>query len=318
VTDPFSDHYWREEFQVTGADLERIAAHIRKTGQARDLTALARRVVRGRLRHGPETSPAVVTAPGADSSVRLWDAEKEWNVGDQAIVPAQVRRGDLWPRAPFIGEVVEILSDENKVEIRVDALAKSIKYSTKPDAEKGESYERWRRIIEDLVAPLRGTRDLETQIDYVMFQYEYVSSGLLSALKADKRFVRLAGRWFLHELALYPTEAQLTGLAWAMVPLEEPQPTADLVPLVQPPLVEGDPGLFGLYLAMRDRHDLFANADPGKRPCWVLAGPPTGTFTPCCAAYDPDTYEILCLPSEPVPPEVVNRLWDLGLLRAVL
>ena len=47
MTDSSSDRYWIEEFQVTRADLDRIAAHIRETGQARDLTALARRLVRG-------------------------------------------------------------------------------------------------------------------------------------------------------------------------------------------------------------------------------------------------------------------------------
>ena len=36
------------------------------------------------------------------------------------------------------------------------------------------------------------------------------------------------------------------------------------------------------------------------------------------AAYDPETYEVLCLPDEPIPPEVIGRLWDLGLLKAVL
>ncbi|MDY6875932.1 MAG: hypothetical protein SWK90_07000, partial [Chloroflexota bacterium] len=151
----FSDRYWIEEFQVTRADLDRIAAHIRETG-------LARRLVRGRLRYGPETS-----------------------------APAQP--------------------------------------------------------------------------------------------------------------------------AWAMVSLSEPRPTADLAPLA-----EGAPGLFGLYLALCDRSALFENADPGKRPRWILTAPPPGSCTPRHAAYDPETYEVLCLPDEPIPPEVIGRLWNLGLLKAVV
>jgi len=147
---------------------------------------------------------------------------------------------------------------------------------------------------------------------------ERVVSQLLDALRADERFVRLAGRWFLRDLAVPPTEEQLTALAWAMVPLEEPQPSDALVPLVQPLLAEADAGLFGLYLAMRERTDLFRNVDPGKRPRWVLAGPPPGSCTPRHAAYDPQTYEVLCLPEGPIPPETVKRLWDLGLLRAVV
>ena len=34
MTDPFTDRYWIEEFQVTQADLERIAARIRETNRA--------------------------------------------------------------------------------------------------------------------------------------------------------------------------------------------------------------------------------------------------------------------------------------------
>jgi hypothetical protein len=82
-------------------------------------------------------------------------------------------------------------------------------------------------------------------------------------------------------------------------------------------LSKGDPGLFGLYLAMRDS-DLFENADPGQRPRWVLVGPPPGSCTVQHAAYDPETYEIICLPEELISPEVVEQLWGAQLLPAVL
>lgn len=317
MSDPFSDRYWLEEFQVTEADLDRIEKHFRETGQAHDLTALARRVVRGRLRYGPEKSPEVEAALKTDASVRLWDAEKEWEIGDHVIVQAQDKRNDQWTRAPFIGEVVNILESRDRVDIRVDAKARVISYSTRPDPAKGESYERWRRSLENLIAPLSGSRDIDSQVDYVLFQHEHVSSRLINSLKADDRFVRLAGRWFVRELAVPAKDEQLASLAWAMVPLEEPKSTADLVPLVEPPLVEGDPGLFGLYLAMRDS-DLFENADPGQRPRWVLAAPPPGTCTAQHPAYDPETYEILCLSGESIPPELVQQLWEAQLLRAVL
>ena len=78
MTDPFSDHYWIEEFQVTKADLDRITAHIRETSRAHDLTTLARRVVRGRLRYGPETSTPALAGWAKDLSVRLWDPAGEW------------------------------------------------------------------------------------------------------------------------------------------------------------------------------------------------------------------------------------------------
>jgi len=317
MSDPFSDRYWIEEFQVTQADLDRIAAHIRDIGQAHDLTALARRVVRGRLHYGPETASTPVQPGWADDpSVRLWDPAGEWSEGDHAIVAVCFREGDRKWYEPFVGEVIKIETD--KVRIQIDALGESRSYSTRARY-SADDLQKWRRLVEELVEARRGTKDVKTQVEYVILEHgEWVLSQLLDGLRADERFVRLAGRWFLRELTVLLTEEQLAALAWAMVSLEEPQPTADLIPQVTPPLAEGDLGLFGLYLAMRDHPDLFENVDPGKRPRWVLAGPPPGSCTLQHAAYDPETYEVLCLPGEPVPPEAVGRLWGLGLLKAVL
>jgi len=317
MSDPFSDRYWIEEFQVTQADLDRIAAHIRETGQAHDLTALARRVVRGRLRYGPENASVPVQPGWADDpSVRLWDPAGEWSEGDHAIVAVDFWEGGRKWYEPFVGEVIKIETD--KVRVQIDALGESRSYSTQARY-SADDLQKWRRLVEELVKARRGTKDVKTQVEYVILEHgERVLSQLLDALHADDRFVRLAGRWFLRELTAPPIEKQLTAVAWAMISLEEPQPTADLVPLIQPPLTEGDPGIFGLYLAMRNHPDLFENADPGKRPRWVLAGPPPGSCTPQHAAYDLETYQVLCLPGEPVPPETVGRLWGLGLLKAVL
>lgn len=315
MSDPFSDSYWIEDFQVTEADLNRIDGQVRETGEAYDLTALARRLVRGRLRHGPEASTPARMAWSETSSVRLWDPAKAWAEGDHAIVTAiQFGTGEKWYE-PFVGEVVEV--EANRVTIHIDALNEERTYWTQA-RHRPDDLERWRRKVEEIVARKRAGKDLASQIQYVILEHgERVATQLLEALRADERFIRLAGRWFLRELAALPTDAQLESLAWAMVPLEEATSTADLVPLVQPALTEGDPALFGLYLAMRDS-DLFENADPGKRPRWMLSDAPPGTCTPQRAAYDPESYEILCVPDEPISPAVVEQLWETDLLRAVL
>ncbi len=317
MSDLFSDRYWIDEFQVTEADLDRLAIYISETGQAYDLTALARRIVRGRLIYGPDRESAPVQLAWAkDPSVRLWDPAGVWKPGDHVIVAVARYEGTRRRHEPFVGEITVV--ETERVQVRIDALGESIAYYTR--ARYGEDdLKKWRRLVEELVEARRDSTDIATQVEYVILEHgERVISQLLDALRADRRFVRLAGRWFLRELAVPPTEEQLTTLAWAMLGQTEPQPTEALTPLVQPPLAEGDPGLFGLYLAMRERPALFGNADPGQRPRWVLAGPPPGSCTPRYAAYDPQTYEVLCLPGRPIPPETVRRLWDLGLLRAVL
>ena len=314
MTDPFSDRYWVEEFQVTQADLDRIAAHIRETGQARDLTALARRLVRGRLRYGPETSVPAQPAWAEDPSVRLWDPAGEWKESDQTIVwtwSYRAKRDEV-----MIGEITCV--DPTFAHVAVDDIYQPVRKFTRAAAGSPDAIA-WHQKVRKAVETMKRGASQEEQVELVVLEHgERVASQLLDTLRADERFVHLAGRWFLHELAVSPTEEQLAGLAWAMVPLGEPRPTADLAPLVQPPLAEGAPGLFGLYLALCDRSNLFENVDPGKRPRWILAAPPPGSCTPRHATYDPETYGVLCLPGAPVPPEVIGRLWNLGLLKAVL
>ena len=313
MTDPSSDQYWLSEFHITQADLERIATHIRDTGQAHDLTALARRVVGGRLRHGHETSAPAQPAWAADPSVRLWDPAGKWKVGDHVIVARRIPTTHIFE--PLVGEIVAVVPGE--VTVRLDRVEKPAMYRRAPRG--SDEARKWHAKVQEVVAAKRRAPDLEERAEAIILTYgERIVSQLLDALRADERFLRLAGRWFLHELALPPAAPQLAALAWAMVGQDAPQPTEALAPLVQPPLAAGDPGLFGLYLGLRERSDLFENAEPGQRPRWVLAGPPPGSCTPAHAAYDPHTYAILCLPGQPIPPDMVRRLWDLGLLRAVL
>jgi len=306
-----SEDYWIDEFQVSTRDLDRIADRMRKNQTAYDLTGLARRMVQGRLRHGAERGP---TATGVldDSLVRPWDPAAEWQPGDHVIVIKPIVKGVY---EPLTGEVREIQQDRVVMDL---------------DGEKGQAtYMRaapgstqaihWRNMVGEAIRRMKVGGTEEQLADSIFLLHgERIGSQLLSALQADERFIRLAGRWFLRELAAPPSDEQIASLAWAMLGLDEPTPTAKLSAFVDPPLTAGDPGLFGLYLSMRKRADLFENADPGQRPRWRLAGPPPGSFTPSNAAYDPDTYQVLCVPGESAPPQVVQRLWELELLGAVV
>ena len=312
-----TDAYWANEFAITAADLDRIAAHIGETREAHDLTLLTERVIRGRLVYGPESGshPALEAQAGL-GDVRLWDFEASWRPGDHAIVAVNEEGPGRGRLRPYIGEVIDVV-EHIRVVVQIDALGECRKLTIDP--KHRHSFEQWRRNLESMVQDWRSSQQVDETAKYVLVQHgERVASQLLDALRADARFVRLAGRWFLRELAAPPSEDQLSGLAWAMIALEESKPTADLVPLVEPPVVKGDRGLFGLYLAMRDHPDLFENADPGQRPRWRLCGPPSGTCTPRNAAFDPETFEVLCLPGEPASSGAVQRLWELDLLRAVM
>jgi hypothetical protein len=210
--------------------------------------------------------------------VRLWDPAGGWQVGDHAVVwtYSYVRRTD----EVKIGEVVnqDVASASFLVEDIKDRTRKFLR--AKPNTDEAR---RWRRIVEEAVARLRQAQNIDEWTELIALEHgDRIASQLLGALRTDGRFVRLAGRWFLRRLAVAPLEAQLTDLAWAMLSLDEPQPTETLLSQLPPPVAEGDAGLFGLYLGMRSRPDLFANADPGQRPRWTLAGPPPGPAVARC------------------------------------
>jgi hypothetical protein len=311
MADVYTDHYWQSKFAITEADVNRLASYIAETDQAHDLTSLARRIVRGRLRHGYETSAPAQPAWTRDTSVRLWDPAGQWQKGDHVVVARMVSK-DVYE--PFFGEIIMV--ESHQVRLVLDGVTQPAIYQrAAPDSDKAR---KWHAKVKEVVAEKQKASNLEERTGAILLKHgDRVASQLLHALRADERFVRLAGRWFLRRMAMLLSEKQLAALAWAMLDLDEPQPTQDLLSLLDPPVTEGDAGLFGLYTGMRDRSDLFANADPGQRPRWVLAGPPPGPAVAGYAAYDPDTHHVLCEPDETLDESTARRLWELDLFRVV-
>lgn len=303
---------WAEEFQVSDRDLNRIAGHILRTRRAHDLTALARHIIRARLRSEVDGSGRQRRTPTHDVTVRLWDPAKEWRVRDHVIVAVRVSPSRF---EPSVGEVTAV--EKDRVHVFLGSTGQPKTYLR---AEPGSRVaETWHQLVRDIAEAKAHAQEEREQVDGIILEHgERIVSELLGALRADERFVRLEGRWFLGEMSVLPTEEQVVGLAWRMIGLEQPVPTKGLLPLVKPPLPDGDPGLFGLYLAIRQRPDLIENADAGQHPRWIVAGPPAGGFVAERAAYDPDTYEVLCLPDQPVSENTGRRLLELDLLRAVI
>ncbi len=311
-----SKFYWAHDFTITENDINRIVRYIQRVRKAQYLTDLARRVIRGRLLYGEDLSDPIPFQRLKSLSVRLWDPTQTWKPGDLVIVAVTFPKKGKNYREPYVGEVINVTKTE--VDVHIDELKMTLTFSTKPHY-GSDDLSKWHQTVKNLVYDLWRDPDVEARTTAVFLEHgERIVSQLLNALKADERFVRLSGRWFLRELAKLPTQVQLNSIAWALAMYDEPQPTETLALLAEPPLVEGDAGLFGLYLAMRERPDIFHNVTPGLRPQWILAGPPPGEHVVTHAAYDPDTYEILCLPNSLIDPQTVQRLWKLGLLKAVV
>jgi hypothetical protein len=312
MSDVFSDTYWQNEFGVTTADLDRLARCITEAGQAQDLMTLIRRIVRGRLHHGADDSAAAPAQEIVDTTVRLWDPFAAWQAGDRVIVARYI---DVETYEPCLSLVVAVRSEEKDVAVYLDCERRTTHYELA--AANPAKAKAWRDKVRDVVEAQRRAPEAEARADSIILTFgDRIATLLLAALQADRRFIELYSRWFLRALAAPPSEEQMTALAWAVLRLDAPQSTGSLAALLSPPSAPGDAALFGLYAALLDRPHIFC-ASPAPDPLWSLAGPPPGGFTPRCAAYDPETYRVLCLPGQHADAGAVSGLWRHGLLRAV-
>ena len=305
-------------FLIHTEDLDRLVRWIQRTAAAQDLTSMLQRFVRGRLRYGPAQRSDRVTGPVRGERVRFWDPAEAWHMGDLAIFPEPVMRDRVRAFTPHIGEIVRVQG--GGITVRIDRRPGTQVYGTTSTQQGGQALMRWRRSVEDLVRALPDRGDESSLTDYALYCYgETVATDLLAALRQDGRFIVMEGQWFLRSLAVRFDRTQLDGLAQAMlVVTDKPMTAAELLPLVPPPVAAGAAGLFGLALSLQEHPDLFANVDAGVRPRWVLSGAPSGDYTARLAAYDPETWDVLCEPGDALDAATVQRLWSLGLLPVVL
>ncbi len=155
----------------------------------------------------------------------------------------------------------------------------------------------WRQSVEDLIRTLPDHDSVEARVDYVLWS---LGEPILTALLS-----RLAAGWEVHcpRWSLVPPEyrrsaadQQLEGLADypMVVAADRPLTVGEMLPLLPAPSSQGDAGLFGLALGLYQRPDLFLNIDSEPRPRYSLAAPPPGDYTARHAAFDPQTYGLLC------------------------
>lgn len=311
------DAYPDDFFRITQADLDRIARQMAQTERARTLTELGRQLVQRRLRAGAEEGTVLTPSGETCQDVLVWDPARAWHVGDHAIVAVPSLWDGRQVYKPAIGEIVRIQG--NSATLRVDGLSTSCIYGLTGRDHPDASLARWREAIEAWVAALGRRRDATGRLEYLMWvRGGEVWSRLLDALRHDTRFVCRQGEWFLHRLVVVPSETELEKLAGLLLhSMEGPWSAADLLPRLRPRTATARE-VFGLNLAMQERPDLFANISPGSTPRWVPAGPPPGPCLARHAAYDPETFELLCEPGDLLTEERIRRLWALDLLDAIV
>jgi hypothetical protein len=309
----FYHRYWTKFFSVTRPDLTRLATFIGSEKKTLTLTALVREIVRSRLQLGPQlTGDASVRVREETPSVRFWDPTKRWNLGDRAIFP--VPGPDSERRyLPRIGTIIH-LEDETTL-VSIDGVSRPRTFQKPEPADSSESLV----SASDLDALFESEKE-DLQIDYVLWRYgDTLAEQVLAGLLMDDRFLYLHHVWYLRTLSPLLSETQIVNLARGLFAhSDEPVPFDSLVPLVDPPLSAGPIERFGLLRTLLAHPALFQKVSANPEPLWTLSGPPPGRWIARHAAYDPETFEVLCAPWEAINPEAAQRLWDCHLFRAVV
>ena len=311
----FYERYWSRLFGVTQADLDLLVAHVAESepDRASTLTSMVRAVVDMRLRQGPrlDSTPAR-DAKVADPLVRRWDSEASWVVGDRAIfvVPDLDRVRGF---SPCLGQLLQVGSDH--VLARVDGRSALEVYALGPTVRGQPAI-----AAEARMATLAGEDDVGSCVDDVIWRFGGIVVGrVLAALRADKRFMELEGLWSLRDLAQRPGERDVVEVARVLFDLRVHSLTLDvLLSRALPNTVIVTPARFGWVLVMEEHPELFVRVATLPQSRWALAGPPPVPLIARHAAYDPETYEIMCTAGSQLTGETARRLWDCGLLYAVL
>lgn len=322
-----SNKYWQEEFQVTKEDLDRIALFIEETQKAYNLTYLAKRLILKRLRFGKVSGEFIrVSRKGEHEGLaRIWNPAEKWRIGDLAIVASQPDQLITQYKNEcdevsveheiHIGEVIKV--EKDTISIRWDrsgGLPCIKKYAI------GLSQEKANKIVlytQQLAEEKLKSRMLEDNAEAIMAQNPHIAGDLNDALKADRRFIQLDSRWFLGELCRGVSKTDLESISWYLFSGEEPKSTEALC-RINPSLASVKDGdLFSLYIELMGHPETFQLVEDRSPVCWVLYGSPLGKHKLRFAAYDPGTYQVLCLPDRPASEENIKRLFSLGLLKVL-
>jgi len=305
MIDIHSDEYWKEEFTVTVADLDRFFARIQQDNKAFDLTSLVKQLVEGRLKFGHEVSPTVLKSWTGKESVRIWDPFVKWSFGDGIIVPRDVvGDGNDEDYECFIGEVISV--DRIRpfhIEIRLDGHDKPVpyRYGNQDAIDVGQ-------FSKDLVEKKYG------EVERIVAHFgNRIVSALLHALESDERFTGLEGEWYLvHKLpiielsifkSMHQTLLQKTSFT-----------LNDLLPMVQIDGLQNEIlQKMAIQVVLQQLPERFENIGTLARPLWRARLPEPDQAQVTHYAYDPQTYEILCYPGQRLNKENAERLQELDI-----
>ncbi len=302
-----NDPLWLTNFDITRDDLKRLEEWIGKQKRGVTLEELARRIIRGRILYGQDTSPSALPEWVHERHILLWDEIENWCVGCQVLVARQPNDQIV----PFIGIINSM--DNSYFEIQV--ADEVVTYGrVKPGCPEAKHYyENIQRIVDQLPEKT----DIDEQENIVLLKNgAEIASRIRSALENDLRFMSYHHRWYLQK---WIPEINRDNIWKAHHEIWRTTKQATLQQLRAqiPGLPEGGIGDISLLQALSKVPDLF-------QPCgesWQAVPPPPPPWEKAVGVYyvyDPDTFEIILRPGEPLKKKVAERLTTLGLYEKVV
>jgi hypothetical protein len=320
MTDVYSDEYWQNEFKITQNDLARIAERMSREKKAQDLKAIAVRIIHGRLEHGHDLSPVALTNLTGEPSVRLWDPEANWQLGDLVLVARENPYNHQYDA--FLGiisstnpETAYIYIEELKQKVGYGRLlpgtSTTLRYGTKADT--------WRSTVKDAVERKLQSQDINVQAEGILLRYgENILNRLHMGLAADAQFIGLEGQWYLVD-ELQEVDAkrleilhnQYVGLGSFL--LEDALKLFEVSNLADTIILK-----MSIHVALVKQPERFKNSGTLLRSLWNALPPKPDKARVKYYAYDPQTYEILCAPEQRLASERAKRLIELGLYNCLV
>lgn len=311
MTDVFSEEYWSEQFNITQDDLQRITERLERESAPQDLKSIALRIIRGRLEHGHDLSPAVLSELTGKSSVRLWDPAGDWKVGDVVLVARHSgndQDGDPIHSA-YLAEVMEIRV--GLALIKIEHVG-SIKYSL---ASPGSlNAVQWHETVREVVEKKLQSDDLEQQAEGILLRYgERILSHLAETLHSDSRLTEFEGKWFPTKKLPRLDDADLKLMH--RTALQQPSLTLDELMAQVKKNVSIDETFLrvAIQATLEGAPHRFEKTGTSAQPQWKARLPEPSQAEVTHFAYDPQTYEILCRPGQRLTQKNAQRLQELNL-----
>ena len=312
MTDIRSDEYWSTLFDITQDDLKRIAERMERDGAPQDLKAIALRLIRGRLEHGHDISPAALVKLTGNPSVRLWDPVGQWQINDVVLVArhAGKDRNGQPTFSAHLGEIQKIKGDV--VTINVDGIG-PVKYGI--ITSDNPSVVSIRETVREAVERKLQSKDIEQQGEGILLKHgERILNRLSETIQSDSRFAGLEGKWYvskkLPELnGEILTAAYRKALENPGVGIEELLPGNDDAVLLYRMALHGH---------LQNAPQKFENIGTLARPQWRARLPEPDQAKVTLYAYDPQTFEILCRPGQKLSQKKAQRLQEFGLYAHVV